>query len=110
LTDTDRYTIVSNMRNGEPIDRIYGGGHLRLRLIQKDGTEYTGNITKKTIIVDGINGKFKSHIYVTDDKRTFDRSGLPVYNIDTVELEEEQEDITQETIEPEEEQEDATQD
>ena len=47
------------MRNGEPIDRIYGGGALRLKLIQKDGTEYTGNITKKTIIVDGINGKFK---------------------------------------------------
>lgn len=89
------YTIVSNMRNGEPIDRIYGGGSLRLRLVQKDGTEYAGTITKKTIIVDGINGKFKSHIYVTDDKRTFDRGGMPVYNIDTVELEEEQEDATQ---------------
>ena len=98
MTDTDRYTIVSNMRNGEPIDRIYGGGALRLRLIQKDGTEYTGNITKKTIIVDGINGKFKSHIYVTDDKRTFDRSGFPVYNIDIIE-----EDVTEEVT-------DATQD
>jgi len=100
LTDSNdfesgRYTIVSNIRNGEPIDRIYGGGALRLRLIQKDGTEYTGTITKKTIIQDGLNGKFKSHIYVTDDKRTFDRSGMPVYNIDTVELEEEQEDATQ---------------
>jgi len=82
LTDTERYTIVTNMRNGEPIDRIYGGGSLRLRLIQKDGTEYTGTITKKPILVDGINGKFKSHIYVTEDKRTFDRSGMPVYNID----------------------------
>jgi len=100
LTDSNdfengKYTIVSNYRNGEPIDRIYGGGALRLRLIQKDGTEYKGTITKKTIIQDGLNGKFKSHIYVTDDKRTFDRSGLPVYNIDTVELEEEQEDATQ---------------
>ena len=93
--ENGRYTIVSNMRNGEPIDRIYGGGHLRLRLIQKDGTEYKGTITKKTIIVDGMNGKFKSHMYITDDKRTFDRSGFPVYNIDTVELEEEQEDATQ---------------
>ena len=93
--ESGRYTIVSNIRNGEPIDRIYGGGALRLRLIQKDGTEYTGTITKKTIIQDGLNGKFKSHIYVTDDKRTFDRSGMPVYNIDTVELEEEQEDATQ---------------
>jgi len=96
LTDTERYTIVSNMRNGEPIDRIYGGGALRLRLIQKDGTEYTGKITKKTIIADGINGKFKSYIYITDDKRTFDRSGLPVYNIDVTEtLDEENEDATQ---------------
>jgi hypothetical protein len=100
LTDSNdfengKYTIVSNYRNGEPIDRIYGGGELRLRLIQKDGTEYKGTITKKTIIQDGLNGKFKSHIYVTDDKRTFDRSGFPVYNIDTVELEEEQEDATQ---------------
>ena len=84
------------MRNGEPIDRIYGGGALRLRLIQKDGTEYAGSITKKSIIVDGVNGKFKSHIYVTDDKRTFDRSGLPVYNIDVTEtLDEEYEDATQ---------------
>ena len=94
--ETDRYTIVSNMRNGEPIDRIYGGGALRLRLIQKDGTEYQGKITKKTILVDGINGKFKSHIYITDDKRTFDRSGLPVYNVDINEVTvEENEDATQ---------------
>ena len=84
------------MRNGEPIDRIYGGGHLRLRLIQKDGTEYKGTITKKTIIVDGMNGKFKSHMYITDDKRTFDRSGFPVYNIDINEVTvEENEDATQ---------------
>ena len=92
------YTIVSNMRNGEPIDRIYGGGHLRLRLIQKDGTEYKGSITKKSIMAEGINGKIKSHIYVTDDKRTFDRSGFPVYNIDIIE-----EDVTEEVT-------DATQD
>ncbi len=92
------YTIVSNMRNGEPIDRIYGGDHLRLRLIQKDGTEYKGSITQKSIMAEGINGKIKSHIYVTDDKRTFDRSGFPVYNIDIIE-----EDVTEEVT-------DATQD
>ena len=92
------YTIVSNMRNGEPIDRIYEGGHLRLRLIQKDGTEYKGSITQKSIMAEGINGKIKSHIYVTDDKRTFDRSGFPVYNIDIIE-----EDVTEEVT-------DATQD
>ena len=92
------YTIVSNMRNGEPIDRIYGGDHLRLRLIQKDGTEYKGRISKKSILVEGQNGNFKSHIYVTDDKRTFDRSGFPVYNIDFIEKEvtEKDTDATQE--------------
>lgn len=82
------WRIVSNVRNGEPIDRIYGGGHLRLRLIQKDGTEYKGSITQKSIVVEGKDGNFKSHIYVTDDKRTFDRSGFPVYNIDVIEEEE----------------------
>jgi len=89
LTDTERYTIVSNMRNGEPIDRIYGGaaGSPKIRLVQKDGTEYQGKITKKTILVESpLDGtKFKSYIYVTEDKRTFDRMGLPVYNIDVTE-------------------------
>ena len=89
MTDTERYTIVSNMRNGEPIDRIYGGaaGSPKIRLVQKDGTEYQGKITKKTILVESpLDGtKFKSYIYVTEDKRTFDRMGLPVYNIDVTE-------------------------
>jgi len=89
LTDTERYTIVSNMRNGEPIDRIYGGaaGSPKTRLVQKDGTEYQGKITKKTILVESpLDGtKFKSYIYVTEDKRTFDRMGLPVYNVDVTE-------------------------
>ena len=77
------------MRNGEPIDRIYGGaaGSPKIRLVQKDGTEYQGKITKKTILVESpLDGtKFKSYIYVTEDKRTFDRMGLPVYNIDVTE-------------------------
>ena len=100
MTDTERYTIVSNMRNGEPIDRIYGGaaGSPKIRLVQKDGTEYQGKITKKTILVESpLDGtKFKSYIYVTEDKRTFDRMGLPVYNVDVTEtLDEENEDATQ---------------
>ena len=77
------------MRNGEPIDRIYGGaaGSPKMRLVQKDGTEYQGKITKKTILVESpLDGtKFKSYIYVTEDKRTFDRMGLPVYNVDVTE-------------------------
>ena len=87
MTD-ENYTTFSNMRDGEPIDRIYGGGALRLRLIQKDGTEYTGTITKKSIIVEGTNGNFKSHVYVTDDKRVFDNSGMPVYNYIVEEIDE----------------------
>ena len=86
MTDTEKYTIVSNIRNGEPIDRIYGGGALKLRLIQKDGTEYTGTITKKSIVVEGQNGNFKSHVYVTEDKRVFDNTGMPVYNYSVEEI------------------------
>lgn len=101
MTDTEKYRFVSNMRNGEPIDRIYGGaaGSPKMRLVQKDGTEYQGKITKKTILVESsLDGtKFKSYIYVTEDKRTFDRMGLPVYNIDINEetIDEENEDATQ---------------
>ena len=98
MIDTETYTVVTNMRDGEPIDRIYGGaaGSPRMRLVQADGTEYQGKITKKTIIVDGINGKFKSYIYVTEDKRVFDRMGLPVYNVNINEVTvEENEDATQ---------------
>jgi len=95
LTNTEKYTIVSNMRNGEPIDRIYGGGAIRLCLIQSDGTEYTGTITKKSIVVEGQNGNFKSHVYVTEDKRVFDNTGMPVYNysIEDIDVPEQSEDI-----------------
>ena len=75
--------IVSNHigPNGEPADRIYGspasGGHLRL--IQADYTNYKGKIHKKQLILKGIDGNnFKSHCFVTDDGRWFDRTGIPM--------------------------------
>jgi hypothetical protein len=84
--------IVSNMVGDKTIDRIYGspasGG--QLRLINKDFTTYTGNITKKTIIVQGMNNTFKSHVFVTDDDRWFDRCGMPI-NKPTKELTKEDE-------------------
>jgi hypothetical protein len=71
--------VVSNYINGEYIDRIYGGGFLPVRLVQKDGTTYNGSITKKSITKIGIHGdRFKSHVYVTEDGRWFDRCGMPI--------------------------------
>ena len=83
MEDNTNYTIVSNHigPNGEPADRIYGnpasGGHLRL--IQSDYTDYKGKIHKKQLILKGIDGNnFKSHCFVTDDGRWFDRTGIPM--------------------------------
>lgn len=75
----DEYILVSNKINGEMIDRIYGGGHLRMRLMQKDGTEYKGSIKTKTITKTSTDGsRFKSYVHVTDDGRWFDRAGMPI--------------------------------
>jgi len=44
--------IVSNHMgpNGESIDRIYGGGAIPIRLVNKDYTTYKGNISKVSIM------------------------------------------------------------
>ena len=79
--DDNNYTIVSNNvgPNGEPVDRIYGGMHTKFRLVQADYTEYKGNITKKTIYKELSSGeRVRTHVYVTDDDRWFDRGGLPI--------------------------------
>jgi hypothetical protein len=75
--------VVSNLMgpNGESIDRLYGspasGGHMRL--INKDFTEYKGNIHKRALSKKGLDGsRFRSYCYVTDDERWFDRSGMPI--------------------------------
>ena len=75
--------IVSNNigPDGAPADRIYGspasGGNVRL--IQADYSTYKGKIHKKQLILKGIDGNnFKSHCFVTDDGRWFDRTGIPM--------------------------------
>lgn len=90
------YKVVSNHvgEDGESVDRIYGSGD-KHRLIQRDYSEYKGTITKKTILVKGMDGKnFKSHIFVTDDGRYFDRGGLPISK-ESVEIEKDSDDATQ---------------
>ena len=67
IDTTGEYKIVSNHvgPNGESIDRIYGnpsqGG--KVRLVQADYSTYKGNIKKKTILVERIDGsRFRSHV------------------------------------------------
>lgn len=78
--NSDNSKVVSNCIGGTMIDRIYGGGHLPIRLVQKDGSEYKGLITKKSIRATGASSgqTFKSHVYVTEDGRWFDRAGMPI--------------------------------
>ena len=81
MEDNTNYTIVSNHIgiNGEPVDRIYGNPFGQLRLIQADYSTYRGKIHKKQLILKGIDGNnFKSHCFVTDDGRWFDRTGIPM--------------------------------
>ena len=56
-------------------DRIYGNIYKQLKLIQKNGTEYTGKIEKKSIkLKDGT----LSYVRVTADNRWFDKGGMPI--------------------------------
>ena len=56
-------------------DRIYGNIYKQLKLIQKNGTEYTGKIEKKSIkLEDGT----LSFVHKTTDNRWFNRSGMPI--------------------------------
>ena len=80
----EKLTVVSNIygedEHGNPvfIDRMYGDKNT-LRLIQKDGTQYQGAISKRRIIVKSHDGNnFASHVYETADGRWFDRSGMPI--------------------------------
>lgn len=81
--NNNRNQIISNHvgPDGESVDRLYGnpsqGGSIRL--VQRDYSIFNGSITKKMIMVKGIDGnRFKSHVYVTSDDRWFDRAGLPI--------------------------------
>ena len=67
---------------GNPIfiDRIYGSNQNHNKLIQKDGTEYQGKIHVRSRLrkkLDG-SGNFRQTLYVTDDGRWFDNSGMPM--------------------------------
>ena len=67
--------------NGKELyrDRLYGGLTGKDRLVNKDGTVYSGKIEKKRITVKGSDGNnFFSHVYETADGRWFDRGGLPI--------------------------------
>ena len=66
---------------GNPIyiDRIYQGLSSKMRLINKDGSEYHGAINKKAISVKAKDGvKFRSFVHETADGRWFDNGGMPM--------------------------------
>jgi len=74
--------VISNMvgDNEQPIDRIYAqpasGGEMKL--INKDFSTYKGKIHKRATSVKDLDGsRFRSHCFVTDDDRWFDRCGMP---------------------------------
>jgi hypothetical protein len=82
-----RDPVVSNCvgPNNAPIDRLYGSLHGHQYLIQKDFSTYKGKVTRKSLMKKDIDGtKFRSHCYVTDDNRWFDRSGMPMKEPKTV--------------------------
>jgi hypothetical protein len=73
--------VVSNCLGEEatPIDRLYGDLHGKYFVVQKDFTHYKGKIHKKGTLVKGLDGnRFRSHCFVTDDNRWFDRCGMPI--------------------------------
>lgn len=76
--------VVSNQygedAKGNPIyiDRLYGGLNGQVKLINKNFTEYKGKIKKRTILLKGKDGNFKSYAYETADGRWFNRCGMPI--------------------------------
>ena len=95
-------TIISNIRgedeNGNPIfiDRIYGD-KTNMRLIQKDGTVYTGALNKRRIFIKGHDGvNFTSYVYETADGRWFDRGGMPIDKPSNLDVRKKEEDEDEE--------------
>ena len=76
--------VVSNQYGedgkGNPIyiDRLYGDINGQVKLVNKNFTEYKGKIKKRTILLKGKDGNFKSYAYETADGRWFNRSGMPI--------------------------------
>tara|TARA_X000000950_G_C13884752_1_gene648395 strand:- start:1127 stop:1504 length:378 start_codon:yes stop_codon:yes gene_type:complete len=82
---TSVYPPVSNQygedQNGNPIyiDRMYGSLNGTSRLVQKDGSEYSGKIHKRRKSVKGKDGEnFYTTVYETADGRWFDCGGMPI--------------------------------
>ena len=64
----------SNRVGDKVIDRIYQDLYKNMELINKDGSVYTGKITKRTITCKG----YTSFVHTTKDGRWFDRAGMPI--------------------------------
>ena len=72
-----RETVIipeSNKIGDKIIDRIYQDLYKNMELINKDGSVYTGKITKRTITCKG----YTSFVHTTNDGRWFNRAGMPI--------------------------------
>lgn len=79
-----RYDVVSNQygedEKGRPIyiDRLYGSLTGKMELVNKNMSIYKGKIHRRSIMIKGKEGKFRSYAYETSDGRWFDRAGMPI--------------------------------
>ena len=72
-----RETVIipeSNKIGDKIIDRIYQDLYKNMELINKDGSVYTGKITKRTITCIG----YTSFVHTTADGRWFNKAGMPI--------------------------------
>lgn len=89
-----KYDVVSNQygldEKGKPIyiDRLYGSLTGQIQLVNKNMSIYKGKINKRSIMVKGKEGKFRSHAYELADGRWFDRAGMPTSSPKTIVQEE----------------------
>ena len=71
------------------IDRLYAGYNDKVYVINKDFSQYQGEIIKRSITVKGTEGNYRSHVYKTQDGRWFDRAGMPIDKPNSLEREDE---------------------
>jgi hypothetical protein len=67
--------VISNFMDGKWIDRIYQDMYGHLNLVNIDGTNYEGKINKKSI---KLENQSLSYVHVTDDRRWFNKQGMPI--------------------------------
>ena len=81
IPETNKHYINNSETKFVAYDRIYGNIYKQLNLIQKDGTEYKGKISTRSIkLKDGT----LSYVRVTADNRWFDRCGMPIKKPDNL--------------------------